>query len=163
MLVKIDYQKTAEAFRKAPEIMARELRRELMRSLETVSEYAAKHHRFKSSGKPKSIEQSIQWDVGSGGIQGEVYLDEGIAKHGPYIHNGTGLYGPRRQIIKIKAKDRKALYWVSGGKKHFAKSVKINGIHPDKFLYRAMRINKKNITENFGRAIDRGIAAAGVK
>ena len=48
-----------------------------------------------------------------------------------YIHEGTGIYGPKGQMIRpVHAK---ALHWIgAGGEDIFAKSVK--GIKPNRFL-----------------------------
>lgn len=65
-----------------------------------------------------------------------------------YIHEGTGLYGPKKQAYEIKPVDAKALAWetpasggdLSGGAGEliFAKRVMHPGIKPDPFLQKAI-------------------------
>lgn len=53
------------------------------------------------------------------------------APYAGYVHQGTGLYGPRK--TKIKPKNKKALYWP--GAAHPVRAVK--GMKPNPFLVRA--------------------------
>ena len=158
--IKIDSAKLEQAFKKAPSVVSKELRIEMKKTLRDVASYAKQHHRFHS--RRGGIERAIQFEVGQSGLQGEIYLESAIAKHAKYIHEGTGLYGPRRKIIKFGPVTRKALYWVSGGRKNFARMVKIKGIRPDRFLYRAMRIKRQTIVKNFQLAAVRAFKKAGL-
>ena len=58
------------------------------------------------------------------------------AAYAIYVHEGTGLYGPHRQVIVIVPKNKKALAWP--GAKHPVKSVTQKGIHPNPFFNRAI-------------------------
>lgn len=66
-----------------------------------------------------------------------------------YIHEGTGLHGPKKAMYEIRPKDAKALAWetpagaggdLSGaaGELIFSKRVKHPGIAPDPFLQNAI-------------------------
>lgn len=52
-----------------------------------------------------------------------------------FVHEGTGIYGPRRRMIVPKR--RKALRWVSGGRVVFSK--KSRGMRPNPFMKNALR------------------------
>ena len=132
----------------------------MKKNLRDVASYAKQHHRFHS--RRGGIERSLQWEVGGSGLQGEIYLESAIAKHAKYIHEGTGLYGPKRKRITVRPVTRKALYWVSGGRKVFARKAVIDGIRPDRFLYRAMRIKRQTIVKNFQLAAVRAFKKVGL-
>lgn len=56
-------------------------------------------------------------------------------KRARWIHDGTGIYGPRRK--PITPKNKKVLRWAAAsGGYHFAKSVK--GMQPNPFLEKAL-------------------------
>lgn len=57
------------------------------------------------------------------------------AKHAIYVQRGTGLYGPRRSVIRPTRK--RFLRWEDNGIVHFAKSVR--GMRPIPFLTDALR------------------------
>jgi hypothetical protein len=62
---------------------------------------------------------------------------EATATHAKYLHEGTGVYGPSRRPIVIKAKGKKAWYWP--GARHPVKSVTQRGIRPRDFLRLAVK------------------------
>jgi hypothetical protein len=61
---------------------------------------------------------------------------EATAPHAKYLHEGTGIYGPKRRPIVIEPKGKKALNWP--GAKHPVKRVRQRGIKPSDFLRMAM-------------------------
>ncbi len=66
------------------------------------------------------------------------------APYASYVHEGTGLYGPHKQMIIIKAKPGKALYWP--GAEHPVKSVRQKGHRPNPFFDKAVKqINPQKI------------------
>jgi hypothetical protein len=61
-------------------------------------------------------------------------------KYGRYVHDGTGLYGPKRQLIKPKRARVLVFKSKTSGKKVFVKSVR--GMHPNRFLADALKAAK---------------------
>jgi HK97 gp10 family phage protein len=93
-----------------------------------------------------NLRRSIHAEVaGMGGFTGKVIQDTGVAKYGPYVHFGTGLYGPEKREIIIKPANKKALFWK--GAAHPVKSVKVKGMKPRPFM-------KKAFDEKKGEAPD---------
>lgn len=78
--------------------------------------------------------------------QGEVYVS-GAAPYGPFVHGGTGIYGPRGE--RIRPKDKKALYW--RGALHPVASVK--GIPPNPFMDRAAAQAAPKVAQIFEREL----------
>lgn len=74
---------------------------------------------------------------------GDDYLiahDPHVAPYAPFVHWGTGTYGPRRRPYKIEPKQgsgRKSLRWPTQSGFRFAKWVMHPGIRPDPWLVRA--------------------------
>lgn len=52
-----------------------------------------------------------------------------------FVHDGTGLYGPRRQMIVPRTK--RVLRWKSGGRTVY--SMKSRGMRPNQFMKNALR------------------------
>ena len=59
------------------------------------------------------------------------------APYASFLHEGTGLYGPRGKIIVIRPKKKKALFWP--GASHPVGVVRQKGIRPRDFVRRALR------------------------
>jgi hypothetical protein len=59
-----------------------------------------------------------------------------VARYSSYLVEGTGIYGPHGQEIKILPVKSKALFWP--GSRHPVKRVVIKGIEPMDFLTRAV-------------------------
>jgi hypothetical protein len=57
---------------------------------------------------------------------------EAWAPYARYLHEGTGIYGPKRKPIEIKPKEKKALNWKGAG--HPVKRARQRGIKPSDFL-----------------------------
>lgn len=159
----IDYEKLSKAFEKIPLVAARELRIEINKGLCAVQVDARLHHDFKPhSGK---LERSVQEDVESTGLSGKVWLEEGVASYGKFVHDGTGLYGPKKQKYPIKPKNKKLLYFVSKKEGHLIgkSGVMHPGIRPDKFLFEAFDRQKPLIMAQIHGAVKRIFEAVGLK
>jgi hypothetical protein len=158
--VKIDADRFLAALKATPQVVSREIRQEMRQALKDVQQDARTHHKF-HTGHGKA-EKSIMTETDPTGLQGRVYIDAGIAPHAVYQHEGTGLYGEKHKAFPVKAKNKKALHWVSEGDSHFSKSVSIKGIHPDPFLHNAMERQKPGLITRFRAALARAIQKAGL-
>lgn len=108
----------------------------------------------KVNDRHQHIAMSLFSEVSSNGLEGKVYLDKSN-KLAIYHHEGTGIHGGGRGPYKIIPKNKKALYWVEGGTKHFAKSITATGIKPIKFLYKSFDKNKGRIKSDLEKIVDR--------
>lgn len=68
-----------------------------------------------------------------------------------YVHNGTGVYGPKGEAIVITAKNKKALFWP--GAAHPVKSVTIKGIKPNPFMENIAKAAQSSIDNLFAQAL----------
>lgn len=106
----------------------------------------AVHHFHSESG---DLERSIKHQIMDDHV--DIYLDEAIAPHSIFVHEGTGLWGPRRRSFKIMPRGSgKALFFEG----RFAKSVRERGIHPDQFMNEAFDNSRENVLALFDRDFD---------
>ena len=77
-----------------------------------------------------NLVDSISSNVSMDGTKGQVNVG---AEYGLFVHRGTGLFGPFKQLIRPTTK--KALFWP--GAAHPVKSVK--GMKPNPFFTRAIK------------------------
>jgi hypothetical protein len=61
---------------------------------------------------------------------------EATAPYAKYLHEGTGMYGPKRKPIVIEPSGKKALNWPDA--KHPVKATRPKGIKPNDFMRHAM-------------------------
>ena len=73
------------------------------------------------------------------------------APYASFLHEGTGLYGPRGKIIVIRPKKGKALFWP--GAAHPVRVVRQKGIKPRDFVRRA--IGEALLARSFEDAFNR--------
>lgn len=92
--------------------------------------------------KTGNLKRSIHAEVGSiGGFTGKVIQDTGVAKYGYWVHDGTGIYGPKgTPIVPV---NKKVLAWKSGNGMFFARSVK--GMKPRPFMKQAFEQKKPEV------------------
>jgi HK97 gp10 family phage protein len=96
--------------------------------------------------KTGNLKRSIHAEVASlGGFSGKVIQDIGVAKYGPWVHNGTGLYGPEGKEIIITPTKKKALFWK--GAKHPVKRSVVKGMKPRPFMKNAFEKKKPEVPE----------------
>ncbi|MBS3918089.1 MAG: hypothetical protein KG012_04290 [Deltaproteobacteria bacterium] len=98
----------------------------MLNVVETIEAGSVKEAPVKTS----DLVNTITSEVASDGSRGKVKATAGHAK---YVHEGTGLYGPRK--TKIVPKEKKALFWE--GARHPVRSVK--GMKPNPFMTRARK------------------------
>lgn len=71
-----------------------------------------------------------------------IYLSHGV-EYGTYLEEGTGLYGPKKSLIEIRPKNKKALYWK--GASHPVKKVMSKGMKPRPIIEPTLKANKERI------------------
>jgi len=77
--------------------------------------------------------------VGKGrGTAAEIYA---TARYAEWVHEGTGIYGPLKRPIVVRAKRAKALSFFWRGKAMIVRSVSIKGMRPRPFLREAVRLS----------------------
>jgi len=98
--------------------------------INVVSEVEARAIKNAPVSKPKggNLANSATSEVNNDATRGTVRF---TAKYAGYVHEGTGLYGPRKTLIRPK--NKKALYWP--GASHPVRSVR--GMKPNPFLTKA--------------------------
>lgn len=183
MVTAIDYKAFSKAFNAFPIEAAKELRLEMKGASKAVMQDAKLHHRFKR--KSGMLDRSINYTISESGLSSEVFLDDGVASYGKWVHDGTPPH-------IIRAKGQKALMFVMGGVKFMVPKtphkvpgwmikagmvgggdsktkwsqkgfVNHPGTKPDKFLYQAAGRQKPYFIARINGAINRVIEAAGLK
>ena len=96
MRVEINATGFLNAYRKAPNIINREIKRGVKHSLVNIQRDAAKTHRFIT--RSGNLERATMYDLDDSGLSGRVYLDTGVAIYGPRIHKGWGTWSPDRFV-----------------------------------------------------------------
>ena len=155
---KFNQEKALRALQGAPKELGRSFSLALKASARDIQAGAIQDHRFTS--RSGNADRSVQSNVT--GLKGRVFLDTGIAPYSPFLHEGTGVFGPDGQAFTIKPKAGKSLRFVKGGKFRFAKSVIQLGIKGDPYLYRAGNREMVNIGKRLDRAINRVIKDQGL-
>lgn len=160
LTIRIDSKAVQQALKTAADAVSKELRISLKEALQGVVKQAKTVHDFKThSGQ---LQRSINFSVNAKGLDGKVYLDDGICPYAPYVHEGTGIHGNGRGAYTIAPVSRKSLHWVSGGGSHFAKRVTATGQKPDPFLTRAAAQQEPFIVKKMQQAVERSIKIAGL-
>lgn len=149
-----------DAFFKLPDMVRAEINAAMDDSLAIIRARAQREHRFKSrSGRlEKAIvgERISDYPV----ARGVVRVDESVAPHGFWVHDGT-----KPHEIKPRP-PKKWLRWVGdaggiGTRVHFARGVHHPGTKPDQFLYQAARAERRAIVERFRRGVAEAQRKAG--
>lgn len=163
MQLKADINKVhaLEALRQFPELMGKNVRLATRASLRDIKVGAQQDHAYTSRGG--FAEKSVTDEVNGNGLGGRVYLDTGIAFYAPFLHNGTGRFGPAHRAFVIRPVNKQTLRFVSGGKFVFARGVLNPGIRPDPFLYRSAEKNQAKVGERFNAAVTKTIKEGGFK
>lgn len=127
-------------------LAAEQVNNGLSRGVNRITAEITKTSQEKAPYKTGTLRRSIHAEVGSiGSFTGKVIQDTGVAKYGPMVHFGTGLYGPEKREIIIKPVNKKALFWK--GAAHPVKSVKVKGMKPQPFMKEAFDEKKKDVPE----------------
>lgn len=124
-------------------------------STRDVQKTARATHTFRSKSGFTELAIETQVRTTGTGVEGRVFLNEAVSPWGRYLHEGTGLYGPRKTPYVILPKKRKWLRFPVGSEFRFAKMVVHPGIKGDPFVYNAGEANQNNINKIFNRYADR--------
>lgn len=73
-------------------------------------------------------------------------------KYGIYVHEGTGVYGPKGMPIIIRPKNKAVLKFKIGNRNVFAKQVINPGQRPNPFYQRAVDNTKSQVDAEFDKA-----------
>lgn len=122
---------------KIPDVLVKSIRLELKNQLVEIQKCAMVKHRHTT--RTGTLNSSLQRDVAIDGLSGQVYFETGIAHYGPYVHEGHGAPG---KLVK-------------NGYPYVWK--------PDRFLYEALAAREPMILADMEKAINAGLAAAGLK
>ena len=146
-------KKIQEIWKKAPEkseATTKKLLTQITSRLEGESIKEIRKGRFKATDTG-SLGQSIFAEIRGGGFTGRIA--SGV-KHANYVHEGTGVYGPKRQPIKPKRS--KMLVWKKNGQLIFARETK--GMKARPFFKQAVKISeawiKKRVKTTYEKLIE---------
>lgn len=141
----IGKSRTAEAVRKG-----------ILESCRLVQREARSKHRFTS--QTGVLERSITYYLEKGALVGVVAISD-AAPYGVFVHEPTGIYGPKKERYQIRPKRKQALRWAADGKLHFARLVNHLGSPADRFLYEAADRSRERIRQIFARHIQKAVRA----
>jgi hypothetical protein len=160
-------QQTISAFQKAPKVIQRHIILGMRDSLDEIQDYARHNHpgfTSRSGNAERSVTVEPPQSTGTN-VTGAVYLDEGVAKHAIYQHEGTGLHGPNARYIEIYPRNWSVLRWpnATGSSYIYAKKVLRNpGVKGDPFLCNAAESRAAKVNEIFNRRVGIGIQESGL-
>ena len=128
------------------------VRIEFRKQLRVIQREARKTHDFKS--RQGNLERSIEAKiVNEEPLTGEVFINEAVAPYGTFVHEGTGVYGPKKKPYFVKPSEKKALRWSKGDKFFFSKGHKVMGQPADKFLDAAVEKKLDSVSKSLEAAI----------
>lgn len=120
----------------------------LKQSCLLIRKYARNNHDFET--RTGRLERAIKFMVLKRSREGIVYIDPAVANYGVYVHEPTGLYGPRNSKYPIVGiKGRLKFFWERLGTWVSFKSVSHPGSPADRFIYQALEKNKEKIDDIF--------------
>lgn len=108
----------------------------------------------------RSIHPEVNMSMGK--FTGKVIQDVGVAKYGPYVNNGTGIYNGGSPWT-ITPSNKKALAFKVGGETIIRKKVTIKGQKGQHFMERALEENQGKIQEIMQNKVNQAIEAIGGK
>ena len=158
--IEVDTRKLIEASKRFPKETAKTMR-DAMESIGQQVQMLA--GATAPAGKTGKLKQSVQYQVSEGGMVLDTRLDNDVAPYAPYVHRGTGIYGPYKKPFKVAPVTRKALHWVQGGQKFFSKGHEVKGQRPQPFLYNAFKTLRTHIVKRLQMAIHKAITDAGLR
>lgn len=197
--IKFDAAMTLRALESSPQTTIDHMRMALLESCRKIRETARERHRFKA--KTGALERAMSFRVDAAkrsgtkyltnisranSMFGEIFIDEKIAPYGKYVHEPTGIYGPKHRKYLIAPKNKKMLRWarfIDGakpisvsqyknmrkgkyrkGEHGFVLSKKV--MHPgsaaDQFIYIAAQRQREWINDIFARHTQSAIKEAGL-
>jgi len=161
--IEVDTRKLIEASKRFPKETAKTIRQEMKMVGRDIQVLASSTAPAGKPGKPRMLARSVQFLVSESGMTLEERLDNNVAPYAPYVHRGTGIYGPYKKPFKVAPVTRKALHWVQGGQKFFSKGHEVKGQRPQPFLYNAFKTLRTHIVKRLQMAIHKAITDAGLR
>ena len=141
----IGKSRTAEAVRKG-----------ILESCRLVQREARSKHRFTS--QTGVLERSITYYLEKGALVGVVAISD-AAPYGVFVHEPTGIYGPKEERYQMRPKRKQALRCAADGKLHIARLVNHLGSPAGRFLYEAADRSRERIRQIFARHIQKAVRA----
>lgn len=125
-------------------VLKEEVNRGFAKGIQRVTAQMAQASQQNAPYKTGNLRRSIHAEVASlGGLTGKVIQDSGVGKYGEWVHNGTGIYGPKgTPIVPV---NKKVLAWKTKGGMVFAKSVK--GMKARPYMKQAFEQKKPEVPE----------------
>ena len=168
--VRVESKSLIQKFRNLGENARDELKLALQESGKIVRNRARTHHRYKT--RSGALERATRYRYRSDHDGGyvNVYIDNSIAPHGKWVHNGA-----RPHIIRAKRAKKLVFYWERMGKKFVGPQVSHPGIGnraggytnsdrmPDDFIERSYRMSRKEINNVFRMHMNQAIQRSGIK
>lgn len=145
-----------DAFARAPDVTARNLRIAVKEGAAIIQREARQTHRFQTRhGRlERSVEVSSLGESGAS-ASATVFLNEAVAGYGAAIHDGS-----EPHVIMVR--NRKALRWPNGGGFSFAPFVHHPGTKPDQFLYTAAELMQPAVETRIQQGVSDAIQEAGL-
>lgn len=130
----IDHAKLNEMLRGPNGAVARDM---LRRGLKVEGQAKKNLRSDPTRVKTGRLSSSITHEMRFGGARLVMRVGTNVS-YARFVHDGTGLYGPRGQLIRPKSK--KALRWVGGkGRRGYTFSKWSRGMRPNHYLKNALR------------------------
>jgi hypothetical protein len=148
-----DTTELSKALNKYPRILIENTVLALEIGARNIQNEARANHKFISRSGLAGLEGAVDTEVNETTLESAVGFNQSSVKYGEYIHEGTGLYGPKRKKYLIKPKNRKMLQFLKGGVFKYARKVLHPGIRPDPFIVRAAKNKYKETNDLFNRAV----------
>lgn len=143
----IGARELADAFRRAPDVTRRELMNAIGKTAFKV-EYLSKKFAPIERGVLRGSINTKGPEVNGDNVQAIVGTNIEYAR---YQEEGTGIYGPKKQPIRVK--NGKVMAWKRGGQSFFATEVK--GVKPKHYFKKAREEAKPEFVDNMRGAIGR--------
>ena len=100
----IDGAKVLAALERAPNAFKKQTRLAFKKQMTKIQRDAKLNHRFQTHSA--KLEKSIRTEVDPDGAWGRVYLEEGIAPYGKWVHDGHGSWKPDKFINQAFRKNK---------------------------------------------------------
>lgn len=161
MKISFDAKNVLQAAERAPHETADNVRKALLESCRLVQRGAREIHRF----KPRSgaLERAIRYRVNASNSEGTIDINPAIAPYGKYVHEPTGIFGPKHKPYDIYPRNKKLLRFIIKGRFILSRHVVHPGSPADQFLYNSAERNRLKINEIFERRMQMAIKAAGLE
>lgn len=125
-----------------PALLANGLERGVQRATAMLTNAAIANAPRKTGTLKRSIHAEVN-PIG-GRLTGRVIQDTGVARYGPFVEFGTGIYGPTGE--PITPKKAPFLQWKSPDGR-FIRKKSVNGMKPRRYMRDAFDQNKNQVPE----------------